>query len=141
MLKRIAIIAGIALTVIAIGAQPTVATSNEAWAQEIADCAEATGMTDTGASAGGADITVSQNGSFITAEVFAGVGSHVTEYVNCIVEARLAPGWLHAVIGQTSDADGMEAITFGSGVTVLWSYDSDSNVMLIVATDSDITVA
>jgi hypothetical protein len=79
-------------------------------------------MTATGASAGGADLTVSQAGSLITAEVFAGADSHVNEYISCIVNAGRAPGWFGSVVGQTSDADGLQAPTFGGGAWTILSW-------------------
>ena len=143
MFKHIAITAAAALSAVGFGAQSAGATtpSGDGWAQEIGNCAEATGMTATDASAGGANVTVASSGRFVAAEVFAGAGSHVTEYLTCVIDAGVASGWLHLVVGQTSDADGMQAITFGSGVTILWSYSSDSNIMLVVATEEPITVS
>ena len=141
MFKRIAITAAVGLGAIGFGAQSAAATTPpDQWAQEIADCAEATGMTATDASAGGATISVSDSGTFISAEVFGGVGSHVDEYVSCVVQAGRASGWLHAVVGQTSDADGLQALSYGDAWTILWSYDSDSNIMLMVVTSEPVTL-
>ena len=140
MFKRIAMIAASLFSAIGFGVDAGAAAPPDAWAQEIADCADATGMTATGVSGGGAEIVVSQTGRFIFAELFAGLGSRVEEYMGCIIDAGRAPGWFAAVIGQTSDADGLQAVTFGGEWTILWSYDSDDNVVLVVVTTDPVTL-
>jgi hypothetical protein len=98
-------------------------------------------MTATSASAGGADILVSEGGRWVSASVFAGVGSHVSTYVECVIGAGVASGWLHNAIDGTSDADGLQALSYADGTTIMWSYDSDSNIMTMIVTTEGVTIS
>jgi hypothetical protein len=59
---------------------------------------------------------------------------------SCMTIPELTPAWLFDVMSQTADIDGVQAITFENGLTVLWSYDSDNSELFLVVTEEQVEV-
>jgi hypothetical protein len=143
MPRRIIAITGAMLAIVGL-ARTSHAQSD--WTDELERCARQEGITTLEHSEGGADIVVANNGTFVTAEISDELVLGVAQYISCMIDAGVVPGWFFAVMDQTSDSDGLQALSFGVRYsedianTVLWSYDTADATTLIIVTTSEVTL-